>query len=97
MQLLSFSEISQVSGGHQIALNEALNSMEHYSFMFALLGGAASAIYGLCTNSTVVTATVTTLTMADSFTQVFWVGVGASWAIGAAVGLGVAVYQSQYI
>ena len=96
MQLLSNAEISQVSGGHQVTKEEAFKSMEHYSFSFALVGGAVSGIYGMCTNANVSTMVGTTMTIAGSFTNVFWIGLGISWALGATVGLGVAIYNAEY-
>lgn len=95
MQLLSYSEIGQVSGGLRVTKEEALDSMEHYSFFAALIGGSASGIYGLCTNQGVATLAGSTITIAGSFTNVFWIGLGVSWAVGAAVGFGVAAYNAQ--
>lgn len=94
MQLLTYSDICQVSGGRQVTKEEALSSMEHYSFFGALLGGAASGIYGICTNHSVTTMAGTLLTIESSFPTVFWLGLGISWAAGAAVGLGVAAYNA---
>lgn len=95
MQLLSYSDICQVSGGAQPTKEEVLSAMEHYSFFGALLGGAASGIYGLCTNHTVTTIVGRTLTMTGSFVDVFFMGLGISWMAGAAVGLGVVAYNAS--
>lgn len=95
MQLLSYSEINLVSGGRQVTKEEALDSMAHYSFFAALFGGGASGLYGLCTNHGVATLVGSTITIEGSFISVFWSGLAVSWVVGAAVGLGVAVYNAQ--
>ncbi|MGD9591002.1 MAG: hypothetical protein AB7V32_00610 [Candidatus Berkiella sp.] len=95
MRLLSTSEISHVSGAHNLSEGAALSAMEHYSFMGALLGGGLSGIYGLCTNHTITTTVGATMTMTSSFINVFWIGLGVSWLAGAAVGLAIAQYNAQ--
>jgi hypothetical protein len=97
MKQLSYLETLQITGGHQLTADAVFSSMEHYSFLFALFGGAASGIYGLCTNATVTTLSNLTLTMTGSFTTVFWMGMGISWAVGASVGLGVAIYNAEFV
>lgn len=95
MQLISSVDICQVYGGHQATHDELLNSAKEYSFQFALVGGTLSGIYGLCTNHTVTTVVGNTWLYTSSFTSVFWIGLGVSWAIGVAVGLAVAVASSE--
>ncbi|MCS5710299.1 hypothetical protein [Candidatus Berkiella aquae] len=95
MKLLSYSEIHEVSGGRQVTPEEMLSSMQEYSFFGALLGGAASGIYGLCTNHSVTMMTGTLLTIENSFMTVFWMGLGISWTAGVIVGVGMALYNAE--
>lgn len=96
MKLLTSFEISQVSGGRRATDEEMWNSMEHYSFLSALIGGCASGIYAFSTNQ-VMTVTIGTATSyTASFASTFMAGLGLSWGAGLVVGLGVAAYNAEF-
>ncbi len=96
MQLLSYAEMSKVSGGHGTEEKGLLSSMAHYSFFSALLGGTASAIYGLSTNHDIaILGSENRVTITGSFGGVFWCGLGLSWVVGVAIGAGVAAYNAK--
>lgn len=94
MKLLSYSEISQVSGGE--FSEDALKLMEHYSFSFASLGVAASGIYGILTNTPTTITVGATTTLVGSYSSVILAGLGLSWGAGVVFGLCVAAYNQDF-